>query len=195
MSINNSEFLGRGSSDDPHRLSDVDSAWFAQHHTLGPKANQASPGNHDHDGITSKVVKARWTSYTPSWLASTTNPTLGNGSIVGKYCKMGFLTFYRIRLGIGSTTTLGAGTNYYFTLPDDGLSDFYPTGQALLWDSSANTYTYYNARIRYPGTLDLPENLLGLQSAAGAYWNPGGPFILASNDHITVSGFYESAEA
>ena len=36
-----------------HRQSDVDSNPRAQHHTLGPRRNQASPGNHIHDGTTS----------------------------------------------------------------------------------------------------------------------------------------------
>lgn len=39
-----------------HSRSDVDTGNNAQHHTLGTKANQASPGNHVHDGTTSKKI-------------------------------------------------------------------------------------------------------------------------------------------
>jgi hypothetical protein len=39
-----------------HRQSDVDSTPKAQHHTLGPGRNQASPGNHIHDGTTSPKI-------------------------------------------------------------------------------------------------------------------------------------------
>lgn len=39
-----------------HRQSDVDSAKTAQHHTLGTNRNQASPGDHIHDGVTSKKL-------------------------------------------------------------------------------------------------------------------------------------------
>lgn len=39
-----------------HRQSDVDSNPRAQHHTLGPRRNQASPGNHIHDGATSPKI-------------------------------------------------------------------------------------------------------------------------------------------
>lgn len=39
-----------------HRQSDVDSNPRAQHHTLGPRRNQASPGNHIHDGTTSPKI-------------------------------------------------------------------------------------------------------------------------------------------
>ena len=41
-----------------HANSDVDSSVTAQHHTLGNLANQGSPGNHTHDGKTSKRIGA-----------------------------------------------------------------------------------------------------------------------------------------
>lgn len=39
-----------------HTRSDVDSGPTAQHHTLGIKHDQASPGDHVHDGISSRKV-------------------------------------------------------------------------------------------------------------------------------------------
>jgi hypothetical protein len=39
-----------------HANSDVDSSTIAQHHTLGPQPNQASPGDHSHDGKSSKKI-------------------------------------------------------------------------------------------------------------------------------------------
>jgi len=39
-----------------HMNSDVDGSTFAQHHTLGPNANQASPGDHAHDGSSSNYL-------------------------------------------------------------------------------------------------------------------------------------------
>jgi hypothetical protein len=41
-----------------HKQSDVDSSPKSQHHTLGTGRNQASPGNHIHDGITSPKLGA-----------------------------------------------------------------------------------------------------------------------------------------
>lgn len=37
-----------------HNKSDVDSSSEAQHHTLGIKKDQSSPGDHKHDGTTSR---------------------------------------------------------------------------------------------------------------------------------------------
>lgn len=39
-----------------HDRSDNDSASTAQHHSLGIKHNQASPGDHKHDGRNSKLI-------------------------------------------------------------------------------------------------------------------------------------------
>lgn len=39
-----------------HARSDVDSGQFAQHHTLGTKHNQSSPGDHIHDGSDSRLI-------------------------------------------------------------------------------------------------------------------------------------------
>lgn len=39
-----------------HLSSDVDTSPRALHHTLGIKHNQSSPGDHVHDGITSKKI-------------------------------------------------------------------------------------------------------------------------------------------
>lgn len=39
-----------------HSNSDSDSAVTAQHHTLGIQHNQGSPGDHKHDGHSSKLI-------------------------------------------------------------------------------------------------------------------------------------------
>ena len=54
--------------------------------------------------------------YTPTWGASGTAPSLGNGIITGFYTRIGDVVSFRIRLQIGSTSTMGTG-GYTFTLP------------------------------------------------------------------------------
>ena len=39
-----------------HSRDDADKSSFSHHHTLGPKRNQASPGDHIHDGVSSRKV-------------------------------------------------------------------------------------------------------------------------------------------
>lgn len=47
-----------GDSDSLHARCDVDSSRFANHHTLGSGRSQASPGDHIHDGFTSRKIGA-----------------------------------------------------------------------------------------------------------------------------------------
>nr|WP_202534087.1 hypothetical protein [Streptomyces sp. SID3212] len=60
-------------------------------------------------------IFAAWTTYTPTWSAPTP-PTLGNGSITGRYIKVGRTCTVSWLLTIGSTTTLGSGA-YLYGLP------------------------------------------------------------------------------
>jgi hypothetical protein len=50
---------------DLHRNADSDSSVFAIHHTLGIGQNQSSPGNHLHDGKTSKGLTGYVTNSSP----------------------------------------------------------------------------------------------------------------------------------
>jgi hypothetical protein len=63
-----------------------------------------------------------WTSYTPTWTGATTNPVIGNGTLTGRYIKVGRTCTVSLLLIPGSTTTYGAGT-YLFGLPFPAASD------------------------------------------------------------------------
>lgn len=74
-------------------------------------------------------------SYTPVWTASVTNPTLGDGTLIGQYCYDGQWVDCRIRLTIGSTTTIGSGI-YNFSLPFTSADDgFYSVGSVWVNDN------------------------------------------------------------
>jgi len=57
-----------------------------------------------------------WSTYVPTWTASSTAPTLGNGTIEGYYAQTGKTVNFSIELTFGSTTKRGVGY-YSFTLP------------------------------------------------------------------------------
>lgn len=102
-----------------HATSDVDSAQFAQHHTLGPRHNQAAPGDHIHDGGTSKGFS--WTQFTnggsPIWTSDGgTQPSIGSGAVSARYVKLGTLVIYHFELLFATNTTFGTG-NWLFALP------------------------------------------------------------------------------
>lgn len=62
------------------------------------------------------AVVTDWVSYTPTWTASTTNPTLGNGTLNGRWRRDGDSLEGRIQIIGGSTTNYGSGM-WGFSLP------------------------------------------------------------------------------
>lgn len=67
-------------------------------------------------GIAGVDITGAWQTFTPAWTAATTNPTLGNGTLVGRYMRIGRTVHVSITLTAGSTTNVGSGT-YLFSLP------------------------------------------------------------------------------
>ena len=59
---------------------------------------------------------ADYTAYTPSWTAAGTAPSLGNGTLSGRYLLVGKLCHVQIFFQAGSTTTFGTG-EWRFSLP------------------------------------------------------------------------------
>lgn len=75
---------------------------------------------------------AAWTSYTPTWTSTSTAPVLGNGTLSGRYMKIGRNVLCQINLTVGSTTTFGSG-NYSWSLPAAAASSGQATvGSAML---------------------------------------------------------------
>ena len=59
--------------------------------------------------LNSSNLATAWTSYTPTWTGTSTNPVIGDGTITGAYKVIGKTCFVRGRILMGSTTTYGSG--------------------------------------------------------------------------------------
>jgi len=90
------------------------------------------------DSTLKPIFESAWTSYTPTWKASLTEPSLGNGTLVGAYQKIGKTCFFGILLKVGSTTTGGTG-GYSFALPATAVSNLEQnvTAKALTSDAKS----------------------------------------------------------
>lgn len=149
----------------------------------------------------SNLNMGAWTTYTPAWGAeSGTQPAIGNGTIVGRYQRIGRTINYLIEIVTGSTTTYGDGGasgNYYFSLPAAPASawDGKRTPRTIWRDNSASahysgagiitTANHANGSI-YRFTVDD-----GTSSAA--FWDSVAPFTMAQADSMTFTGTYEAA--
>ena len=75
----------------------------------------------DDDGLVSvgslnETNPTPWTVYTPAWTSSGTQPTIGTGSLSGRYTKIHTTVHFEMAITFASSTNPGTGT-YTFTLP------------------------------------------------------------------------------
>lgn len=129
-----------------------------------------------------------FTSYTPTWTASTTNPVIGNGTIVGWYLQIGKVCFCYGMLTAGSTTTYGSG-NYSVSLPlaSNANATNIPIGSA--WARSASDYQGF--LLRSGASAFSIRGFLGPNSSS--LWNPAAPFTFASGNWMSWFAVYEVA--
>lgn len=131
-----------------------------------------------------------WSTYTPTWTGTTTNPALGNGTITGRYIAIGKTTVYYIDLAIGSTTTFGSG-RWEFTLPSSpiGYADgFTIIGDALARDSGTRNYSC-DAIYTSPNRVHVWRDAGASESTI----TPTTPMTWASGDRLAILGVYEAA--
>lgn len=108
---------------------------------IGNVANAPNDLNFDFTpnspNVSAEPTSAAMASYTPAWTAVTTNPTLGNGTISGRYTKRSREVFAHGQLVIGSTTTNGTGA-YFISLPFAPSTALPQLGTVYLLDSGTN---------------------------------------------------------
>lgn len=127
-----------------------------------------------------------WTAYVPTWTASPTNPSIGNGSLAGSYRLIGKTLHGRIALTIGSTTTAGSGA-YIFGLPVAARSaDAGILITSVMRDASSGDRFM---RLGYK----INANSIALTNEAGTHVSAVGPFAWATGDTLFISYTYEIA--
>jgi hypothetical protein len=93
-----------------------------------------------------KSYVAKWQDHTPTLTASTTNPTLGTGSVQwGRYCKVGTTVVYQGLVKFGTSgINVGSGT-YWFSLPVAAATGTHPLGRRLVGAGLATDSSNGNA--------------------------------------------------
>lgn len=148
----------------------------------GEKPTAATLNTHIRDNF--KAIGDPWTSYTPAWTSNSVNPTLGNGTISGAYLLAGKLVIGKIKLTLGSTSSVGSGS-YRWSLPvTAGDSSDYATGSILYNDASGS---------KYAATAGLVSNttIAGWQNSGAL--TASNPVVPANGDIYTIEFCYEAA--
>ncbi|MER6098333.1 hypothetical protein ABT154_21245 [Streptomyces sp. NPDC001728] len=135
-------------------------------------------------------IIAAWQTYTPTWTAATTNPVLGNGSIVGRYKRIGKTVHLQIDLAMGSTTTYGSGA-WSVTLPlvaaaasgsrigtAQALGGTRFQGQVVISSAASGTSAFFPASASVSNLSSVASNV---------------PFAWASGNELRITVTYEAA--
>ena len=127
-----------------------------------------------------------WQSYTPTWTAATTNPSIGNGTLSGRYIQIGTLVYCQFTMRAGSTTTFGSGIwrFSYPVAPNTTYANLYQVGSIYALDNGAANY---NGITQYAGATYMSLIISGNWVSATA------PFTWANGDYLEVNTIYEAA--
>lgn len=151
---------------------------------------QSGNGNWVAAGRLAAGADTAWVSYTPTWTAATTNPVLGNGTLIGRYQKLGRTVTVHINLTAGSTTTFGSG-NYSFALPFPAANvGCTYAGSAYLLQSSR----YGGVFLISPGMFSAgPSFPTSSTVSTQSLWSPIAPLTFASGGQVRCTITYEAA--
>ncbi|MBA2633426.1 MAG: hypothetical protein H0U86_10585 [Chloroflexi bacterium] len=117
-----------------------------------------------------------WTSYTPTWTCSGTAPSLGNGSLSGRYKLLDANTcLIHMAFSAGSATTFGTG-NFFFALPFTAASQGIQLMACHILDSGTDNKIGVAFQI-------IPEGGNVVSNTVPMTW--------ANGDQINISGSYE----
>lgn len=160
------------------------SAFRPEERSLGYSGLQAAPGDHTHDGGTSRGP----VEYTPIWSSTGTQPVLNNGSIYGRYALLGRLVHLYVELTMGSSTTYGTGT-YRFSLPVTSELNRHWCLPGMSFDTSVTGYEDLTGIVTPASSLVELRTLTSVGSSLAVVTN-GTPITFATGDKLIINGVY-----
>ena len=131
-----------------------------------------------------------WQAWTPVIVGTTTNPTMGNSTLVGRYLRVGKTVSLRLYLQIGSTFSPGAGVYMIPTLPVAPRSDYWQPllAAAVLTTPNAGDFSGVT-KIEGSGIFRIHLYMGGTGGALSAI----GATTFATGNRLMISGSYEAA--
>jgi hypothetical protein len=161
----------------------------------GPQGEPSTvPGPTGATGATGTFAIEPWAVYTPQLLGSSVNPTIGNGTIQGRYISLGAMVMGEIQIVAGTSGfNRGSGT-YSVTLPTNAIFEAYqPIGQVVMRDEGPGI-TYFGTAI-FTTFNNRVELFIHSQSASfdeGVSVTESTPFLYGGNDKILIQFTYEA---
>ena len=135
-------------------------------------------------------LSAWTTTFVPSWTQTGGSPSIGNGTIVTGYQKVGRVCVGRYQYTFGSTTNFGTGTNpWLFTLPLTPVTpgaNFWNLGS---WSGlSAGAFFSGSAYLTSAGLMSLfaDNSSTSVEGTTPATWANGGFFEISFTYETTT---------
>lgn len=131
------------------------------------------------------IIDTGWTSHTPIWTASTTNPAIGNGTLAGRYRRPtdSDWLIYEVRMVAGSTTTFGSGF-WIFSLPFDASANSVLFSVGSVYLSDFGTISRVGVSRFFSATQLIIDSDQGVVAS-------GVPFAWANGDEARIQTIYE----
>ncbi len=149
-------------------------------------------GTASYASTASNLEQTAWTSYTPTWTAGTTNPSIGNGTIEGYYKVIGKTCFVRGNIVMGSTTTFGSG-EWYVSMP---FTASHADAILMTVNLLDNGLAWYNATLngaRAGFNTKAPMQYQNTSNGTADSVTPTQPFTWTTSDRFIWNGSYEIA--
>ena len=136
------------------------------------------------------TIPGAWTTWTPTLTATTTNPTLGSGSVQeGYYTVVNKLVVAHGYVAFGTSASAGSG-DYRMSLPVTAARTAAANaGSVWLYDASTASGWSATAQIQTTTTAGFNKSTSG----ATIVISNSNPFTWADNDQIRAMFIYEAA--
>jgi hypothetical protein len=131
-----------------------------------------------------------WSTYSPAWTAVSSNPSIGDGTLIGRYKQIGKTTFVYIRMQAGSSTTFGSG-NWRFSLPVDAQASYSAILPTTFLDNSTAWYQGLSYT-EYDGDASYVVPVWDKGATGSSAVNATTPYTWTTTDSLAISGSYES---
>lgn len=154
------------------------------------RIDQSSSGNLVAMGRLATTEGTAWTPYTVAWTSTGTAPSIGNGTLIGRYVKHGRTVVCHINWTSGSTTSYGTG-NYAFSLPVQAAA----AGAAFIGNAhylQADRWTGQTV-ISSGATTTAPFFPVSTTDTRADWMTPADPETHTSGAQLRMTLVYESA--
>lgn len=131
-------------------------------------------------------VPGSWSTYTPTLTGTTSGGTVGNGTITGRYIRLGDLVIAMVNLTWGSTTSMGVGSGQISLPVSARATDPGHAGHGLLIDASGG-------RIPCSWEFQTVDKCIAVRTSDGGIMTSSVPWTWTTSDIIRATFTYEAA--